>query len=81
MVWFSQSAFDQFIANIQRKRNVYQAVAVDVTNFAATYAVFCAAKTMCRMLDRFPTRDLSMDSLSSTLHRHPIAPDSKQLCL
>jgi len=70
MVRFGHSVFDQFIAYRHGKGNIYEAIAMDVTNFAVPHAVLGTAKTMRRMFDSFPARNLDMNFLCSTLHRH-----------
>jgi hypothetical protein len=46
MVRLGSTAFDEFIAQGDGKRNVNEGVAVDVTEFAVTHAKFCATETV-----------------------------------
>lgn len=66
MVRFGLSTSHQFISHMQRKRNVNEAVAVNVANFAAAHAEFRAAKAMRRVFDFFPARNSFVDLLPST---------------
>lgn len=46
MVWLGRAALHQLISHRQRKRNVDEAVAMDMADFAATNAEFFATKTV-----------------------------------
>jgi hypothetical protein len=52
------------------KRNVYETVAVDMTDFAMAQAEFRTAKTMRRVRDLVPSRNRLVDLLVRSANRH-----------
>jgi len=51
VVRLRHTTLDQFIAHIQRERNIHKPVTVNVTNFAAAHAELRAAKSVRCMPD------------------------------
>lgn len=69
-MWFGLSLLDHFVPQVLWEWNVYQAVAVHMTNFAAAHAEFRAAKTMRCLADSLPGRHHGCYFLSCPWYRH-----------
>jgi hypothetical protein len=71
---FGAAGGDQFIADFLRERNIDQAIAVDVADFASREVVFRAAETMGLGCDAGPGLNSGIDFLFRAVDWHFIPP-------